>query len=293
MSGTPIVPSVTDSQKKQNRIIAWVTGLLTLTVAIFAFILSFTSLADMAVRHGVSIPVLFPLIVEAGVVIFSLNALYRSIQGESAKWQWCLIISSSLMAGTFNVLHAETNWISRFVAAMPSLFLLLSFETFLGQIKYAVRKSGAIFTLGQVQMEIKNQRAAWETEAATKRSELEKLVEQTHQRVEDLQKKLDALSREREKLRSEIALLSPEKLNAQAYSLDDLNTRAASKRQAQLALLDFYERHPNASMSDAGKAINRSKSTVSDYLDELKSAGQIIRNGKTWEVLDKWIVLAK
>src|SRR4030095_11236594 len=119
-----------------TKLIAWLTGSLTLLMALFSFILSFNALTDLAAKHGVSIPPLFPLVVEAGVVIFSLNALYRSIHGESAKWQWGLIIGSSLLAGLFNVIHAKIDPVSRAISAMPSLFLLLSFETFLGQVKH-------------------------------------------------------------------------------------------------------------------------------------------------------------
>ena len=129
MSGTVIVPlNPPDSQKNHIRIIAWLTGILTLLLTLFSFILSFNALADLAINHGISIPVLFPLVVEAGVVIFSLNALYRSIHGERAIWQWCLVIGSSLLAGGFNVLHARPDLVSRIMAAMPSLFLLLSFS---------------------------------------------------------------------------------------------------------------------------------------------------------------------
>ena len=110
-----------------TKLIAWLTGSLTLLMAVFSFTLSFNALTDLAAKHGVSIPPLFPLVVEAGVVIFSLNALYRSIHGERAKWQWSLIIGSSLLAGLFNILHAEADPISRAIAAMPSLFLLPSF----------------------------------------------------------------------------------------------------------------------------------------------------------------------
>jgi len=114
-----------------TKTIAWITGTLTLLLALFSFTLSFNALTDLAAKHNVSIPYLFPLVVEAGVIIFSLNALYRSLNGEHARWQWVLIIGSSLLAGTFNVLHAQPDIVSQVIAAMPSLFLLLSFESFL------------------------------------------------------------------------------------------------------------------------------------------------------------------
>lgn len=125
---------------KQTRLITWLTGILTLALTVIAFILSFNALRDLAHDHGVSIPPLFPFVVEFGVVVFSLNALYRSLIGASAKWQWCLIIGSSMLAGIFNVAHAQPDFLSRSMAAMPSLFLLLSFESFLSLVRFQVTR---------------------------------------------------------------------------------------------------------------------------------------------------------
>jgi hypothetical protein len=274
MSGTPIVPSDLDSPKKYNRIIAWLTGLLTLLLALFSFILSFNALTDLAAQHGISMPVLFPLIVEAGVVIFSLNALYRSLQGESAKVQWLLIIGSSLLAGVFNVLHARTDLVSRTIAAMPSLFLLLSFETFLGQVKLAVRRTQIVQGVEQLVALVQNQQAT---------------LQQLEADEQRLRTELTTLEAEANSLRSEISRLRQEKRTAEAFNLgtlDAANTvRAKGKAQALVALLDFYAQHPQASLNEAGEAIGRSKSTVSNYLEALDTAGRIRRDGHGVEVL--------
>ena len=274
MSGTPIVPSDLDSPKKYNRIIAWLTGLLTLLLALFSFILSFNALTDLAAQHGISMPVLFPLIVEAGVVIFSLNALYRSLQGESAKVQWLLIIGSSLLAGVFNVLHARTDLVSRTIAAMPSLFLLLSFETFLGQVKLAVRRTQIVQGVEQLVALVQNQQAT---------------LQQLEADEQRLRTELTTLEAEANSLRSEISRLRQEKRTAEAFNLgtlDAANTvRANGKAQALTALLAFYGQHPQASLNEAGEAIGRSKSTVSNYLEALETAGRIRRDGQGVEVL--------
>ena len=136
-----------------TKIIAISTGVLTILLALFAFILSFNALADLATQHGVSIPFLFPFVVEAAVIVFSLNALYRSLQGESAWFQWCLIIGSSLLAGLFNVAHAQNDELSRLMAAMPSLFLLLSFESFLSLVKHNVTRQGVIKSIADLNHE--------------------------------------------------------------------------------------------------------------------------------------------
>ena len=119
MSGNNILPSlnVAHNLPIYNRIIAWLTGILTLLLALFSFILSFNALTALAQEHGVSIPPLFPFVVEFAVIIFSLNALYRSLSDESTKVQWVLIIGSSLLAGLFNVVHAQANVVSMLIAA--------------------------------------------------------------------------------------------------------------------------------------------------------------------------------
>ena len=144
MSGASIVPpAVSDSQKPTYRIIAWATGGLTLLQALFSFTLSFNALTDLAAEHGVSIPMLFPLVIEAGVIIFSLNALYRSLEGESTRFQWTLVIGSSLVASGFNIVHAPPTLVSRIIAAVPSIVLLLSFETLVNQIRLSVLRSAS------------------------------------------------------------------------------------------------------------------------------------------------------
>lgn len=122
-----------------TRVITWITGVLTLLLATFAFILSFNSLSALALEHGVTIPALFPFVVEFAVVIFSLNALHRSLTDQSALVQWSLIIFSSTLAGLFNVVHAAGSPVGMLMAAMPSLFLLLSFESFLSLIRFSVQ----------------------------------------------------------------------------------------------------------------------------------------------------------
>lgn len=129
------------------KTIFWLTGIITLALAAFAFILSFNALRDLAQQHGVSIPFLFPLVVEAAVIVFSLNLLYRSLTGQGVKLQWVLILLSSLLAVVFNVAHAQQNLVSQFMAAMPSLFLLLSFESLLSLVRYFVQRQNTLDSL--------------------------------------------------------------------------------------------------------------------------------------------------
>lgn len=169
--------------------LAWLTATLTLCMAGFAFTLSFVALTDLAGQHAVPIPFLFPLIVEAGVIVFSFNAVYRSNNRLATWWPWMLVICSSILAGTFNVIHAPADLVSQLIAAMPSLFLLLSFEALLSQVKHESTRRAVLASIDDLQA-----RAA---ELATNR--------------DDLAADIDRLTASREALRQEMKLLRKEK----------------------------------------------------------------------------------
>lgn len=306
---------------RANRLIAWLTGILTLALAVFSFILSFNALTDLAAQHHISIPALFPFLVEFGVVIFSLNALYRSLHGEPARWQWVLIIGSSLLAGAFNVLHAAPDWISRTMAACPSLFLLLSFETFLSQVKNAVKRSNVVQSLVQLEQDLEQKRSRLDQQSNRMRSklrsrfeqerskltaeleqipadlndkrltlqELEATLEQKRSTVQTLDQELEQKRSIIVQLEQEILELKRSKKAAETVQHDVLNAvnaeRLNDKQQALNALLNFYRSNPKATLNEAGEAIERSKGTVSNYLNELEQAGLVHRNGQGVEVL--------
>jgi len=130
-----------------NRVIPAVTAILTVALAAAAFVLSFNSLTELAAQQGLSVPVLFPLILEGGLIVFSLTALTRSLNGQSTRYQWALVIASSAAATAFNVLHAPPTWLARVMWAIPSIMLLLSFESWLTQMRHRVRVGEAQKTL--------------------------------------------------------------------------------------------------------------------------------------------------
>ena len=56
------------------------------------------------------------------------------------------------------------------------------------------------------------------------------------------------------------------------------------KERAKQHLLVYLADNPNASLTQAGQAIDRSKTTVSNYVTELEQAGQLHKNGQGWKV---------
>ena len=60
---------------------------------------------------------------------------------------------------------------------------------------------------------------------------------------------------------------------------------AVSKTEAMNTLLLFVNENPDASLSHIGQQIDRSKTTVSNYVRELEQDGRLQRNGNGWQVL--------
>ncbi|MBN1991937.1 MAG: DUF2637 domain-containing protein [Anaerolineae bacterium] len=265
-----------------TKTIAWITGSLTLLMALFSFVLSFNALTDLAAQHGVSIPPLFPLVVEAGVVIFSLNALYRSVNGESVRWQWALIIGSSLIAGSFNVAHAQTDILSRAMAAMPSLFLLLSFETFIGQIKHVVKRSNTVESIEQLTEELNTKRLELDELIKAKQSALNQLnseADRVNSSIEQAQETLNSLREEIEQAKrvqnSSIAQAQQVKAQQDALTIE----------QRRGKLLHILTLECDIGPTALADRLNTSRGTVYSDLKALSETGQVVKNGDGWEVV--------
>lgn len=81
----------------------------------------------------------------------------------------------------------------------------------------------------------------------------------------------------------------------QSFNTEEVNDFPASietaraakteqKEQAKESLLVYLADNPNATLSQAGDVIERSKATVSNYVNELEQDGRLHRNGQGWEV---------
>lgn len=104
------------------------------------------------------------------------------------------------------------------------------------------------------------------------------------------QSELDAKERKRQEKAERQQASNSERLGTFPYPIGQARDMAVeqarqSKAQALDAMLDIYRADPNTTTSEVGRAIGRSRSTVSNYLTELEQAGRIRRNGDGVEVL--------
>lgn len=104
----------------------------TVFIAIGAFWLSFTSLADLASRSGIGTGQswMWPLIVD-GIIVVSTVAVVALAGGRSAWYPWTLLGAGALVSVTANALHAIVaadadvpGMLAASVAAVPPLVLL-------------------------------------------------------------------------------------------------------------------------------------------------------------------------
>ena len=174
-----------------NKITTVITGILTITLAGFAFALSYANLYNLAAESGVAYPALIPLTIEGAVLVFSVAMLRNSLHGDDTRVLWSLIIGSSVLATGFNVYHSDTgNLVSMIMAGVPSVFLLLSFETFISQIKRIAAKSKAEQSLGEVEQALVEKQVAvdrLEQALAAKQAETASAVEQIEKALAEKQ----------------------------------------------------------------------------------------------------------
>jgi hypothetical protein len=110
---------------------------LTVTLAAAAFALSFDALRALAAAGGISGPLatLFPLIIDGTAAGASLIVLTDTIGRRSSAWPWAVVTGFTLISLTGNLLHAHHDPSSWFVAALPPLALVTTFELLMRQLR--------------------------------------------------------------------------------------------------------------------------------------------------------------
>lgn len=255
-----------------NKIIRWIAGItagLVFLLAIGSFTLSYANLRLMASDNGIAgwLSYVWPLLIDASLVIFSLAVVNAHLHSESTWKQWSLVGIYTIGTIAFNVLHAPDNWQSRTVAAIAPVSLFFSFEILMSQLKNSVKRSGIVQALEHLDNELEQRLLSVQ--------KLDNEIE--HKRSSIVQLGNDIVELERSKKAASIV---------QYDVLNAVNDEKVNEKQLALnALLNFYRSNPDASLNEAGAAIERSKGTVSNYLNELEQAGLIYRNGQGVEVI--------
>jgi hypothetical protein len=237
-----------EGKMNANKVISILTAILVTFLAGAAFVLSFDNLRTLALANGVTpgLVALWPLGLDAMVVVSCLTVLRGSLSNERTLFAWALVFAFTAASIAFNVLTSAT-WLARSIHALPAIVVFLSLELLTGQLKSTIRRTLAVRSLAEI-------------ERATER-----------QRVE--------LS-ELERRAYELSNVQPEQ------TTPERKTRTPSAERSVLLneVLAYLAQNPNASFAQVGETFGKSKSTVKAYTDELSNAGRLRRNGDGWTV---------
>lgn len=247
--------------------INWTAAALVAFVAIFAFVLSYSSLQHMAATNGVGpkLSKVWPLLLDFAMIVFSLAILRANLRQEGNLYPWFLTVVFASLATVANIIDATTLGIppvviKATVKALAPITLVLAFELLMGMLRAEVKR--------------KEETVAAQT--------LQEQVADLHQELTDLADERDRLTRQIEAKSTVLAANGAPIAEARAIA----SAKAQDKKaQNMTALLTYYTKDPQSTLTAAANAIGVSRQTVANYLDELEHDGAIHRNGSGVQVL--------
>jgi hypothetical protein len=183
---------------KTNKFISRLTAVLVFALAVGAFVLSYAALRDLAAHNGLSDwrAYLWPLMLDAALVVCSLAVLRANLQSDRAVYPWFLVGLYTLATIAFNVAHAPTDTMGRLVAVVAPLSLFLSFELFVSMLRSEVKHYNALQALKDIQEQIKD--------AEGRKAGLNTQIWVLETNRDTLQETLKALQKEKRNLSFEI-----------------------------------------------------------------------------------------
>ena len=282
---------------RTNTLISTLTGVLVVLLAAAPLLLSFDDLKHLAATNGIPAGKswIYPAIVDGAIIVFSLSVLQASLNRQHTLYPWILVGAFTVLSVILNIVHAPTSFLSRVLAAIPPLALFLSFELLMGQIKGIVQRSGAVQSLHELFEAIRQKQAELDELIRVRRDEMKVVIDQHNAEVTKLTTQTEQLTAKKEALQSELQELRAEQKSLQkaeqTYDTVSIEraraARDSAKQEAIETLLTFLAEHPNATLTEIAEVIKRSKSTVSGYVNELQTNGQLHKNGHGWEVLPR------
>lgn len=265
---------------KYAKTISFVSAILVLLIAVFAFVLSFDAIRNEAISQSIkpSIAWMVPFIIDGLMIVLSIGVLRAALYGESTKVNWIFIFTFTGVSIVFNWWHAAPTMQGRALAVLYPVSLLIAFESFMNQVRktvnrnIALQENTAVFSENE---QLKSERENLKNELLRLNEHRQK-IEQTirHEETNIRQKiehEIEQLTAKRDELSEQIESVKSEK-------------KANELNESQRFMLAYVRNNPNASYAEIGQAIGRAPSTVSKYANELESLEMVHKNGNGWEV---------
>lgn len=234
----------------------YIVAILVTLIAFGAFWLSYESIYELALPHfGDKSTWIFPLLIDGAIVTFSIVRLYAAMVGEqkAAAWSIAFIAIGVILSVLFNVANSVqfnaitlSDWLTITVHSLPPLFLLMSFEMFMAIVHSQVNRSVSVQTNGRLQEK--------QSQLNAQLDQLNTAIEQRREQVAELETQIAELETERE---------------------------VATLNDTQQAIIHYVNSLPNGAetLQQIADNVERSKSTVSKYVNELVQLGVFSWNG--------------
>ena len=125
-----------------TKYIAPVTSVLVLIIAAMSFVLSYHALQTLSAANGMPyyLSLIWPLLIDFSLVVFSLCVVTAHLHGDSTWRQWGLIIGCTFCTIAYNYLHAPNTLIAQSIAVVPPIMLFFSFELLMMQLKNSIKR---------------------------------------------------------------------------------------------------------------------------------------------------------
>ena len=131
-----------------TKLLSILTGLLTLTIAIIGFTLSYNALWQVAIDYGIPVNLapLWPLLIDATLIVFSIGVLNSVVNNGGTRGGWVLVGVFTLLTLIFNAVHVFTPeyvkpLVKLLVAFVPPVAMFLAFERLMFQVGDNLRVS--------------------------------------------------------------------------------------------------------------------------------------------------------
>lgn len=130
--------SKSEQRVRSLRCISIITASLVSILALCSFVLSFEALCEFASTSGAIASKrawIFPIVVDGGILCFSVSACRCSILHEDKRWPLLLVTTGTVLSVIFNISHGPGGLIPALVSATPPLVNFLALETLMRQIE--------------------------------------------------------------------------------------------------------------------------------------------------------------
>lgn len=248
-----------------NKILSISTGVLTLLLAMSAFALSYSVLYELATTYGFKpwLAWLWPLSLDAFVVIATIAIVRNSLCGESTKYPIFLVGIFSLLSIILNIIDtSDPVWLTQFnprlasiidgviyvlIHGLPPTVVFLSIELAGSIGKSEVKRYAEIKTQEQLQMETEEIRQRM-------KADLDRIVLQREQ----LEATIVTLQSKQSELKNEVDNLKRQQRQAKRQQPAGVSDSVVD--QARTILAEWYATGVKPNGSELGRRLGKSPS---------------------------------